>query len=49
LSFSAFVNFSYDDVFEESMAQFYVAEMALAIHALHNMGYVHRSALALIH
>lgn len=47
-SLSAFVNFSYDDIFEESMAKFYVAEMVLAIHALHNMGFVHRSVLAII-
>lgn len=36
--------FRYDDVFDESMAQFYISEMVLAIHALHNMGYVHRLA-----
>ena len=33
----------YDDVFEESMAKFYTAEMVLAIHSVHLMGYVHRS------
>ncbi|KAK3084551.1 hypothetical protein FSP39_015212 [Pinctada imbricata] len=32
----------HDDIFEESMARFYVAEMTLAINALHSMGYVHR-------
>ena len=32
----------YDDVFEESMARFYLAEMVVAVHALHTMGYVHR-------
>ena len=32
----------YDDVFEEKMAQFYLAEMVAAIHSLHTMGYVHR-------
>ncbi|XP_038054827.1 citron Rho-interacting kinase-like isoform X3 [Patiria miniata] len=32
----------FDDVFEESMAQFYLAEMVAAIHSLHTMGYVHR-------
>ncbi|XP_013411318.1 citron Rho-interacting kinase [Lingula anatina] len=32
----------YDDVFEESMTRFYLAEMVLAIHSLHTMGYVHR-------
>ncbi|XP_033627740.1 citron Rho-interacting kinase-like [Asterias rubens] len=32
----------FDDVFEESMARFYLAEMVAAIHSLHTMGYVHR-------
>ena len=32
----------FDDIFEESMAQFYLAEMVAAIHSLHTMGYVHR-------
>nr|XP_034339330.1 citron Rho-interacting kinase-like isoform X2 [Crassostrea gigas] len=32
----------YDDIFEESMAKFYIAEMTQAIRALHCMGYVHR-------
>nr|XP_006815753.1 PREDICTED: citron Rho-interacting kinase-like [Saccoglossus kowalevskii] len=32
----------YDDIFEESMAKFYLAEMVVAIHSLHSMGYVHR-------
>ncbi|XP_074643974.1 citron rho-interacting kinase-like [Tubulanus polymorphus] len=32
----------YDDILEESMARFYVAEIVLAIRALHMMGYVHR-------
>ncbi|XP_070571678.1 citron rho-interacting kinase-like isoform X2 [Ptychodera flava] len=32
----------YDDIFEESMAKFYLAEMVVAIHSLHQMGYVHR-------
>ncbi|XP_021365969.1 citron Rho-interacting kinase-like [Mizuhopecten yessoensis] len=32
----------HDDIFEESMARFYLAEMTLSIDALHNMGYVHR-------
>ncbi|KAJ8313775.1 hypothetical protein KUTeg_008336 [Tegillarca granosa] len=31
-----------DDIFEEDMARFYLAEMSLAIDALHCMGYVHR-------
>ena len=34
--------FRYDNVFEESMARFYLSEMLLAVHALHSMGYVHR-------
>ena len=34
----------YDDVFEEKMAQFYLAEMVLAVNAVHAMGYVHRYA-----
>lgn len=28
--------------FDEDLARFYVAEMTLAINALHSMGYVHR-------
>ncbi|XP_060064915.1 citron Rho-interacting kinase-like [Ylistrum balloti] len=32
----------HDDIFEESMARFYLAEMTLSVDALHNMGYVHR-------
>jgi serine/threonine protein kinase len=32
----------HDDVFEEEMAKFYLAEMVLAVHALHSMGFVHR-------
>lgn len=36
------LNFRYDDIFEESMARFYIAEMTQAIRALHCMGYVHR-------
>ena len=34
--------FRYEDMFEESMARFYLAEMVVAIHSLHTMGYVHR-------
>ena len=30
------------DVFEESVARFYLAELVLAVQALHQMGYVHR-------
>ena len=37
-----FLSRRYDDVFEESMARFYLAEMVVAVHALHTMGYVHR-------
>ncbi|XP_076037346.1 citron rho-interacting kinase sticky [Oratosquilla oratoria] len=32
----------FDGIFSESMARFYLAEITLAIHDLHNMGYVHR-------
>ncbi|XP_071493466.1 citron Rho-interacting kinase-like [Diadema antillarum] len=32
----------FDDVFEEPMARFYLAELVAAIHSLHTMGYVHR-------
>ncbi|ESP05103.1 hypothetical protein LOTGIDRAFT_53739, partial [Lottia gigantea] len=32
----------HDDVLEEKMAQFYLAEMSIAINTLHDMGYVHR-------
>jgi citron Rho-interacting kinase len=30
------------DQFEEDMARFYLAEMAVAINDLHEMGYLHR-------
>ncbi|XP_015257901.1 PREDICTED: citron Rho-interacting kinase-like isoform X2 [Cyprinodon variegatus] len=32
----------YEDQFDESMAQFYLAELIEAIHAVHLLGYVHR-------
>ncbi|XP_034022965.1 LOW QUALITY PROTEIN: citron Rho-interacting kinase [Thalassophryne amazonica] len=32
----------YEDQFEEAMAQFYLAELVEAIHAVHQLGYVHR-------
>lgn len=32
----------FEDRLHESMAQFYVAEMVLALDSLHKMGYVHR-------
>lgn len=32
----------YDDVFEEDISKFYLAEMIMAIHAVHALGYVHR-------
>lgn len=32
----------HDNVLSEDMAKFYLAEMVLAIQALHSMGYVHR-------
>ena len=40
--------FRYDNVFEESMARFYLSEMLLAVHALHSMGYVHRLVVLLL-
>uniref|UniRef100_A0A4W6CR15 Citron Rho-interacting kinase n=1 Tax=Lates calcarifer TaxID=8187 RepID=A0A4W6CR15_LATCA len=32
----------YEDQFDESMAQFYLAELVEAIHTVHQLGYVHR-------
>ncbi|NXJ97057.1 CTRO kinase, partial [Corythaixoides concolor] len=32
----------YEDQLDESMVQFYLAELVLAIHSVHEMGYVHR-------
>ncbi|XP_076006082.1 citron Rho-interacting kinase [Genypterus blacodes] len=32
----------YEDQFDESMAQFYLAELVEAVHAVHQLGYVHR-------
>jgi len=32
----------YDDILEEDVARFYLAEMVVAIHSLHVLGYVHR-------
>jgi len=32
----------YDDVFEEEVARFYLAEMIMAMHSVHALGYVHR-------
>ncbi|KAI3370314.1 hypothetical protein L3Q82_025085, partial [Scortum barcoo] len=32
----------YEDQFDEAMAQFYLAELVEAIHAVHQLGYVHR-------
>lgn len=32
----------FDDVFTENMARFYLAEITLALHALHSMGYLHQ-------
>ena len=31
-----------DDIFDEAFALPYLAEIAMAIHALHQLGYVHR-------
>ncbi|CAL4088080.1 unnamed protein product, partial [Meganyctiphanes norvegica] len=33
----------YDGTFTEDMARFYMAEISIAIHALHTMAYVHRN------
>ncbi|XP_039517454.1 citron rho-interacting kinase isoform X1 [Pimephales promelas] len=33
----------YEDQIDESMAQFYLAELVQALHSLHQMGYVHRN------
>ncbi|NWX40128.1 CTRO kinase, partial [Steatornis caripensis] len=32
----------YEDQLDESLVQFYLAELVLAIHSIHQMGYVHR-------
>ncbi len=32
----------YDDILPEDVAQFYLAEIVLAVEALHKMGYIHR-------
>uniref|UniRef100_A0A8C8SYH7 Citron Rho-interacting kinase n=1 Tax=Pelusios castaneus TaxID=367368 RepID=A0A8C8SYH7_9SAUR len=32
----------YEDQLEENMVQFYLAELVLAIHSVHQMGYIHR-------
>lgn len=32
----------YEDQLDESTVQFYLAELILAIHSVHQMGYVHR-------
>ena len=32
----------FEDKLPEEMAKFYIAEMVLAIHSLHQLGYVHR-------
>lgn len=37
----------YEEQFDESMAQFYLAELVLAIHSVHQMGYAHRSGASL--
>ncbi|KAK7172455.1 hypothetical protein R3I93_002537 [Phoxinus phoxinus] len=33
----------YEDQMDESMAQFYLAELVQAVHSVHQMGYVHRN------
>ena len=32
----------FDGILDEKTSRFYLAEIALALHDLHNMGYVHR-------
>lgn len=32
----------YEDQLDENMIQFYLAELILAVHSVHQMGYVHR-------
>lgn len=32
----------YEEQLDENMVQFYLAELVLAIHSVHQMGYVHR-------
>lgn len=39
----------YEDQLDESMVQFYLAELVLAIHSVHQMGYVHRWVKAALH
>ena len=39
----------YDDMLDEDMARFYLAEMVMAIHAVHTLGYVHRSPVLYIY
>lgn len=35
----------FGDRLPEDMAQFYLAEMAMAIHSVHKLGYVHRYSI----
>ena len=39
----------FDGILDEKTARFYLAEIALALHDLHNMGYVHRSGRDTMH
>jgi protein-serine/threonine kinase len=34
------------DIFSEDVTRFYMAECILAIEAVHNLGYIHRSVLS---
>lgn len=36
----------FGDRLHEDMAQFYLAEMVLAIHSVHKLGYVHRYSIS---
>lgn len=37
----------FGDRLPEDMAQFYLAEMVLAVHSVHKLGYVHRYSISL--
>ena len=37
------------DIFSEDVTRFYMAECVLAIEAVHNLGYIHRSVLSFRH
>lgn len=33
----------FDDIFDEDMTRFYIAEIILALDSMHKLGYIHRS------